>query len=49
MNPFEKQTKDIEEYFLSMEKMYPKAYNKKTTGPYSKYRVIEQTCSKMFW
>lgn len=40
MNPFKVETKDIESYFISLDKMYPKAYNKKTTGPYTKCRVI---------
>lgn len=40
MNPIEVKTKNLEDYFISQEKMYPKAYNKKTTGPYSKCRVI---------
>ncbi len=40
MNPFNEETKDINNYFMSLEKMYPKAYNKNKTGPYSKCRVI---------
>lgn len=40
MNPFKVQTKNINEYFMPLERIYPKAYNKKTTGPYSKCRVI---------
>ena len=40
MNPFNEQAKDINEYFLSLEKSYPRAYNKKKTGPYTKCRVI---------
>lgn len=40
MNPYDVETKDIREYFLSLEKMYPKAYNKQKTGPYTKCRVI---------
>ena len=40
MNPFNLETKEIENNFIAMDKMYPKAYNKKTTGPYSKCRVI---------
>lgn len=40
MNPYNEQTKDINNYFLSLEKSYPKAYNKKNTGPYTKCRVI---------
>lgn len=40
MNPIDYPTKDIETYWMSFKKMYPKAYNKKTTSPYSKCRVI---------
>lgn len=40
MNPFKVETKDINDYFLSLEKAYPKAYDKKKTGPYTKCRVI---------
>lgn len=40
MNPFKLGTKEINEYFFSLEKSYAKAYNKKTTGPYTKCRVI---------
>ena len=40
MNPLEHQTKDINEYFISLKTMYPKAYNKKKAGPYTKTRVI---------
>ncbi len=40
MNPFNVNTKDIKEYFIKMDAMYPKAYDKTTTGPYTKCRVI---------
>lgn len=40
MNPFEVKTKPIEDYFMNWDKMYPKPYNKKTTSPYTKVRVI---------
>ncbi len=40
MNPFEYKTKPVEEYFMSWEQMSPKPYNKKTTSPYTKTRVI---------
>ncbi len=40
MNPYQIDTKDINEYFISLDRMYPKAYNKKRTGPYTKCRVI---------
>ena len=40
MNPLQYTTKEVDNYFLSFDKMYPKAYNKKTTNPYTKTRVI---------
>lgn len=40
MNPLKTQTKELDSYWLNFSKMYPKAYNKKTTSPYSKCRVI---------
>lgn len=40
MNPIEHQTKTLDEYYLSFQKMYPKAYNKIKTDPYTKTRVI---------
>ena len=40
MNPLNVKTKDINDYFLSLEKSYPKAYNKQKTGPYTKCRVM---------
>ena len=40
MNPFEVKSKEVEEYFMNWEKMYPKAYNKKKVSPYTKVRVI---------
>ena len=40
MNPINQQTKYINEYFISLDKMYPKAYNKDKTDPYTKTRVI---------
>lgn len=40
MNPLNTKTKPIDSYFMDFCKMYPKAYNKKKTGPYSKTRVI---------
>ena len=40
MNPFEYKTKPVEEYFMNWEQMSPKPYNKKTTSPYTKTRVI---------
>ena len=40
MNPLKVETKDINSYNLSLDKMYPKPYNKKTASPYTKTRVI---------
>ena len=40
MNPFETRTKPLEEYFMDWSKMYPKSYNKKTTSPFTKTRII---------
>ncbi|MBO4822987.1 MAG: hypothetical protein J5580_00215 [Clostridia bacterium] len=40
MNPLEVKTKPVDEYFMSFQTMYPQAYNKKTTNPYTKTRVI---------
>ena len=40
MNPFETPTKDIEAYFMDWAMMYPKSYNKKTTSPFTKTRII---------
>ena len=40
MNPFEKQTKELEDYFMDWPKMYPKSYNKKTVSPFTKVRII---------
>jgi len=40
MNPLKTQTKELDKYWINFSKMYPKAYNKKTTSPYSKCRVI---------
>lgn len=40
MNPLEVNTKEVDKYFISFDRMYPKAYNKKTTNPYTKTRVI---------
>ncbi|MBO4726335.1 MAG: hypothetical protein J5598_01895, partial [Clostridia bacterium] len=40
MNPLETATKTVDEYFMSFQTMYPQAYDKKTTNPYTKTRVI---------
>ena len=40
MNPLETASRPLEEYFMNWEKMYPKSYNKKTTSPFTKTRII---------
>jgi len=40
MNPFEHKSKEIGEYFMDWQKMYPKPYNKLKTSPYTKTRII---------
>ena len=40
MNPLQHKTKDINDYIIPIDKMYPHAYNKKKAGPYTKTRVI---------
>ena len=40
MNPINTQTKNVNENFIAMADMYPKAYNKNKTDPYTKTRVI---------
>ncbi len=40
MNPLKEKTKDVDKNYLTFEKLYPKPYNKKTTSPYTKTRVI---------
>ena len=40
MNPFEFDSKEVEDYVMHWKRMYPKAYKKKDTAPYTKTRVI---------
>lgn len=40
INPFEVESKNIEDYFMSWEKMYPKSYNKDKASPWTKVRII---------
>ena len=40
MNPINYKTKDINDNFISMTRMYPKPYNKNKADPYTKTRVI---------
>ncbi len=40
MNPLKVETKDIDELNISLNNMYPHAYNKKKASPYTKTRVI---------
>jgi len=40
MNPFKNETKDVENYYFTWDRMYPKAYNKEETSPWTKVRII---------
>lgn len=40
MNPLELSTKELTQYFMDWKSLYPKPYNKKTTSPFTKVRVI---------
>lgn len=40
MNPLNYETKEVDDYYINFKKMYPVAYDKKTTSPYTKTRVI---------
>lgn len=40
MNPLKVETKDVNENFIDIKKMYAKPYNKNKTSPYTKTRVI---------
>lgn len=40
MNPIKERTKNIENCFLPLKKMYPRSYNKEKTSPYTKTRII---------
>ncbi|MBQ4535926.1 MAG: hypothetical protein IJA22_03755, partial [Clostridia bacterium] len=40
MKPLEMETKDIEAYFMNWDMMYPRPYDKETTSPFTKTRVI---------
>ena len=40
MNPFEENSRPLEEYFMNWKEIYPKPYNKRTVDPYTKTRVI---------
>ena len=40
MNPFEQKSRMIDESFKSWKEIYPKAYNKECTDPYTKTRII---------
>ncbi|MBQ2713750.1 MAG: hypothetical protein IJF22_02110 [Clostridia bacterium] len=40
MNPINRETKDLKKYFFALKNLYPKAYDKTTTDPYTKTRVI---------
>ncbi|MGN0814064.1 MAG: hypothetical protein ACI4MH_02375 [Candidatus Coproplasma sp.] len=40
MNPLKEKCKKLEKNFLPLKKLYPKSYNKETTSPYTKTRII---------
>ncbi len=40
MNPFEGKTKQLSDYIVDWKKLYSHSYNKKTTDPYTKIRII---------
>ena len=40
MNPIKEKSRNLENCFLPLKKMYPKSYNKERTSPYTKTRVI---------
>lgn len=40
MNPFEFESKEVEDYVMDWKRMYPKAYKKKDASPYTKTRII---------
>lgn len=40
MNPVTYPSKDISSYFISLKNMYPKAYDKHKTSPFTKVRII---------
>ena len=40
MNPFNQQSKPVEENIKNWKELYPKSYNKKKTSPFTKTRVI---------
>lgn len=40
MNPLKQNVKDLDQYFYALKEMYPMPYDKKTTSPYTKTRVI---------
>ena len=40
MNPFELKCKPVEKYFMDWTEMYPQPYDKRSTDPYTKCRII---------
>ena len=40
VNPFEQESRLVDEYFMDWNKMYPKPYNKNTATPFTKTRII---------
>ena len=43
MNPFNENTKHIEDYFFNLEKMYPKSYDKTTLRHLQKHELFYST------
>lgn len=40
INPFNEKSKKVEDYFMSLDKMYPTSYDKNKVSPWTKVRVI---------
>ena len=40
VNPFELKSKNVEEYFMNWDEIYPRPYDKKKVSPWTKVRVI---------
>ena len=40
INPFKVESKEVEEYFMNWDQMYPKSYDKNKVSPWTKVRVI---------
>ena len=40
MNPLTQETRQLEDYFMNWDQMYPKSYDKNKVSPFTKTRVI---------